>query len=254
MSAEVKILMPGFISADSIAETGEGKTQPTVTLIKDGDIVAVADPGVMENQQVLVDALVQENISLKDVNFVFLTHSHLDHYRNAGMFPDAKIVEYFGVWDKNTVNEWKKQFSPNIKIIKTPGHDYTDITFLITTLDGVIAVCGDVFWREDYPHNPNEDTFALDPVKLAKSREMVIKMADWIIPGHGPMFKSFKNGEAKKQAAILKAKYAKAVVVCRKCHKQIDEGDRCLCRPWLCYNCCECCFDCELCSCSHRRR
>ena len=63
MAAEVKILVKGFTNADSIAEIGKERTQATITLVKDGDLVMVVDPGILEDQQVLVDALLKENLT-----------------------------------------------------------------------------------------------------------------------------------------------------------------------------------------------
>ena len=57
----------------------------------------------------------QEDLTVEDVNVVCITHSHIDHYRNIGMFPEAKVLEYFGMWEKNTVENWQEQFSKNIK-------------------------------------------------------------------------------------------------------------------------------------------
>jgi glyoxylase-like metal-dependent hydrolase (beta-lactamase superfamily II) len=102
------------------------------------------------------------------------------------MFPEAKTLEYFGLWDRNTVEDWKEQFTENIRIIKTPGHNYDSITLLVKTDDGIVAICGDVFWKEDFP---KDDPYASDKEKLEESRKKVLEMADYIIPGHGKMFK-----------------------------------------------------------------
>ena len=189
MAAEVKILVEGFTNADSIAEIGSEHTQPTVTLIRDGDLVMVVDPGIMKDYQVLFDALEEENLTAQDVIIVCVTHSHIDHYRNIGMFPNAKVLEYFGLWDSGSVENWSENFTENIQVMHTPGHDYTGITIFATTEDGVVAVCGDVFWKENYPRDARDDAFASNPNRLEESREMILKMADWIIPGHGKIFK-----------------------------------------------------------------
>lgn len=190
MLAEVKILVEGYTNANSIANgDGEEKTCPTISLVRDGDIIMVVDPGVLESQQILIAELKKEGIEIDDVNIVCITHSHIDHYRNIGMFPKAKTLEYFGLWDKNTVEDWQKQFTENIKILKTPGHDYTSITLLVRTINGVVAICGDVFWKENYP---KKDIYASDLKKLKKSRELVLKMADHIVPGHGKIYKVIK--------------------------------------------------------------
>jgi glyoxylase-like metal-dependent hydrolase (beta-lactamase superfamily II) len=179
---EVKVLVKGYTSNDS----GDEKTQATISLIRDGDIIMVVDPGVLEREQVLIDALKKQGLKINDVNYVALTHSHLDHYRNIGLLPTAKTLEFYGIWNKNTVIDWKEDFTDNIKIIKTPGHSRTGISFLVNTAQGKIAVVGDVFWKENYPET---DPYADDMKKLIKSRKLVLKLADFIIPGHADMFK-----------------------------------------------------------------
>lgn len=183
--AEVKVLIPGYTSADSAEAKGEEKTCATITLVKDKDIIMVVDPGVLESQQMLIDALEKEGISINNINIVCITHSHIDHYRNIGMFPKAKTLEFYGIWDKNTVEDWREQFTDDIKIIKTPGHDKTAITLLVKTNKGTIAICGDVFWKEN---EPKEDPYADEPKKLKESRKRIIKLADYIIPGHANIY------------------------------------------------------------------
>lgn len=184
--AEVKILIEGYTSVDT-AESGQEKTCPTITLVKDKDIVMFVDPGVLEDQKILIDKLKDEGLTVEDVNIVCITHSHIDHYRNIGMFPKAKTLEYYGLWHKQTVEDWKEQFTDDIKIIKTPGHDYSSITLLVKTDQGIVAICGDVFWKEN---SPEDDIYASDKEKLKHSRKKVLEMADYIIPGHGAMFKT----------------------------------------------------------------
>ncbi len=184
--AEVKILIQGYTSADTDVEGDEEKTCPTITLVKDKDIVMVVDPGVLEDQKILVDKLREEGLTVDDINVVCITHSHIDHYRNIGMFPKAKTLEYYGLWHKQTVEDWQEQFTDDIRIIKTPGHDYSSITLLVKTEKGTVAICGDVFWKEN---SPEDDIYASDKEELKQSREKVLEMADYIIPGHGGMFK-----------------------------------------------------------------
>lgn len=181
--AEVKILIKGYTAV----EAGEEKTCPTITLVKDKDIMMVVDPGVLEDQKLLADKLKEEGLGIDDINIVCITHSHIDHYRNIGMFPKAKTLEFYGLWDGQTVDDWQEQFTDDIKIIKTPGHNYDSITLLVKTEQGTIAVCGDVFWKENFPE---DDPYASDKEELKESRKKVLEMAGYVIPGHGGMFKT----------------------------------------------------------------
>lgn len=256
MSAEVKILIEGCTNADSVAETGEEKIRPTITLVKDDDIVMVVDPGILEDQQILIDALAKEHLSINDVNVVCITHSHIDHYRNIGMFPKAKTLEFYGLWDKDTVKDWREQFSSNIQILRTPGHDRTGITIFVTTDSGAVAICGDVFWKENYPEDPHDDKYASDIKQLEESRTSILKMADWIIPGHAGMYKNERAEEAslaelRKMTKDKEVKFSN----CRKCKRPIiRQQDACICQSWLCYRCCECDMECDLCGCHNKNK
>ncbi len=183
--AEVKILIQGYTSTDHPGEAE--KTCPTITLVKDDELIMIVDPGVLADQQILIDCLQQEGLSIDDIKIVALTHSHLDHYRNIGLFPRAKTLEYYGLWDGERVEDWSTQFTANIRIIKTPGHSSDSLTFLVKTEQGIIAICGDVFWKQAYPQ---QDPYANDSEKLQISRQQVLELADWVIPGHGGMFKT----------------------------------------------------------------
>ena len=143
--AEVKVLIEGYTTVGTVASDEEERSCSTVTLIRDEGVIMVVDPGTLEDQKILIDKLKEEGLSVDDVNVVCITHSHMDHYRNIGMFPKAKSLDYWGFWDRNTVEDWKEQFADNIQIIKTPGHNYDAITLLVKTDKGIVAVCGDVF-------------------------------------------------------------------------------------------------------------
>jgi len=184
--AEVKVLVKGYTSADSKTEDEKERTCATISLITDKDIKMVVDPGILKDKNILINALKKEGLEAKDINYVALTHSHADHFRNIGLFPNAKLLEFYGIWHEDTVEDWNEQFSENIKIIKTPGHSITGISFIVNTSKGKVAVIGDVFWKVNYPEN---DPYADNLPELDKSRKEIIKIADWIIPGHADMYK-----------------------------------------------------------------
>lgn len=191
--AEVKVLLKGYLMKES--SSGKGSCS-TISLIKDKgiegkDMVMIVDPGTVLAQNLIAEALSAEGLSVLDVTHVGITHGHMDHYRNIGMFSRAKSVDYDGVWDGDVCEYSNKKeivkISDGIVAIKTPGHSHDSITFLVETSRGKVAVCGDVFWKKDYPP---DDVFARDKESLTKSREKVLKMANFIIPGHGEEYKA----------------------------------------------------------------
>ncbi len=249
MPAKVKVLSPGYLSAEH-----RGKVSATISLVQDNAMVMIVDPGFLEDEKILVDKLKEEGLFVDDVTVVCITHSHIDHYKNVGMFSKAKILDYAGLWNQEGgMEDWQERFTENIQIIKTPGHDYTSLTLFVKTDDGVVAICGDVFWKENYPE---VDPYASDLKKLDQSRKLVVQMSQWIIPGHGSMYKTH-NVSAKWTPAPLSwvaNRIVKVLVRCKKCHRPfLKAEDRCICQEWLCYNCCECEDDCEQCNCSHKR-
>ncbi len=188
--AEVKILLEGYTSEDKVNGSDEMEhTRPTMTLVRDGDVRIVVDPGVMVDVNELVDALAAEDLAPEDVTHIFLTHSHIDHFRNLGLFPRATVVEYYGAWQGDVCDDRPKQLTSDILIEETPGHSSESLSLFVNTDQGVVVVCGDVFWKES---GPDHDPYAEDMDQLRKTRQKVLERADWVIPGHGPMFPTTK--------------------------------------------------------------
>lgn len=187
MVAKVKILIKGFIDLE------KSKGWSTTSLIIDKNLVMIVDPGTVYDSKYIIDELKKEGLSVNDVDYVCISHSHLDHYRNIGLFPRAKSLDYWGIWDKDRLisKDWNCDFNENIYVMKTPGHNEDGITLFVKSDKGIIAICGDVFWEENYPKD-GEDPFAQNQKLLIKSRKKVMNKADWIIPGHGDIFKATK--------------------------------------------------------------
>jgi len=191
--AEVKVLLKGYLMKDS--PTGIGSCS-TISLIKTKDLegkdlIMVVDPGTAQSQDLIKNALRAEGLTCDDVTHIGITHSHMDHYRNIGMFVNAISVNYDGIWstDECVYSNEKKilEIGEGLKTVKTPGHSYDSITFLVSTSEGDVAVCGDVFWQKDYPR-VEDDPYANDRIALVGSRKDVLEMADFIIPGHGDRY------------------------------------------------------------------
>lgn len=184
--AEVKVLIEGYIYH------GSGIACSTCTLIRDSDKKIIVDPGTVKDQKEIILALKKEGLTTNDIDIVCVTHSHLDHYRNIGLFPKAKSLDYWGFWNKDRLNfnVKSRRFSKDIEILMTPGHNYDGITLLVKTKKGTIAICGDIFWRKNYP---KKDIYAFNHERLIEDRKKLQSIADFIIPGHGRMFATKKE-------------------------------------------------------------
>lgn len=138
--AKVRILVEGYTSDDGDTEN----SCSTITLVQDENLNMIVDPGTLPDQKILIDALKQEGLTPDDIDAVYITHSHVDHYRNIGMFKDAKTLERWGWWIGDVSEDYSDP-SENIKMIMTPGHSVDGTTLFVETDKRTVAICGDVF-------------------------------------------------------------------------------------------------------------
>lgn len=184
--AQVKVLIEGYVKEDG------SKVEPTTTLVQDGKTNIIVDPGMGKNKQArLKKTLAKEGLKFEDIDIVFCTHYHPDHTQFVGLFPKAKWITSLYIFDRDKWLDHKGEgykLSPNVSIIHTPGHTPEHASFKVKTDRGIIIVAGDVWWLETM--EPKIDEMALDQKKLEESRKKILKIADWVIPGHGKMFKN----------------------------------------------------------------
>ena len=188
--SEIKILIEGY--AKQIE--GGWLANSTVTLVKTGGKNIIVDPGF--NREKLLNVLKEENLKTSDVDFVFLTHGHIDHSLLAGIFENAKIVDELYIYQKDAVIKHGGIIpDTDLKVIRTPGHKEEHCSLIVETKEGVYAVAGDVFWwmegekQEVDINKPDADPEHMNIQKLVASRKKILEIADWVIPGHGKVFK-----------------------------------------------------------------
>ena len=192
--AEVKVLIQGYAREEEDSEFASS----TTTLIKENELNIIVDPGM--NRELLLESLKKENLSPKDIKYVILTHYHLDHSLLAGIFENAKVMDNEDVYsfDGKIKGHDGKVPGTDIKIIKTPGHDMFHCSVLVKTKEfGQVAIVSDAFWWSDEEEQKtdnkslmnHEDPYVKNKEELIKSRKKVLEIADYIIPGHGKMFK-----------------------------------------------------------------
>ena len=191
--AEVKVLIEGYAKE---IENG-WLASSTTTLIKINGKNIIVDPGC--NQKKLIDSLSATNLKTADINFVLLTHTHTDHALLAGVFENAKVLNDTEIYDNDTQIEHNGKIpETDIEIIPTPGHDQFHCSLIVNDDKlGKVVVAGDVFWWNDSEEQKTDtenlmnhpDLYVKDENILKESRKKILEIADYIIPGHGKMWK-----------------------------------------------------------------
>ncbi|VDM80552.1 unnamed protein product [Strongylus vulgaris] len=81
--------------------------------------------------------------------------------------------------------------APDVELRQCPGHTDHDLIVVVKNTDtGCVVVAG---MSIPLPYeNDTEERKAVSayPEKQEKSREKILRLADWIIPGHGNLFKN----------------------------------------------------------------
>jgi glyoxylase-like metal-dependent hydrolase (beta-lactamase superfamily II) len=101
------------------------------------------------------------------------------------MFPDIPVVDAWATWNRVDYTTAAPILAEGIRIEKTPGHTYDSLTLFVDTVDGIVAICGDVMWWEG---DTQSDVYAENIEVLRATRAKVLENADIVIPGHGPRF------------------------------------------------------------------
>lgn len=178
-SAEVRVLFEGY---------ARDRTASTVSLVLDGQVRVVVDPGMVPGPRSILEPLEATGLGPRDITDVVLSHHHPDHTVHAGLFPGARVHDHRAWYREDRwVNRPADGFalSPSITLAETPGHSPQCLTTLAGTADGVVALTH-LWWTAD---GPADDPFASDPEALHEERHRVLEVASLIVPGHGPAFR-----------------------------------------------------------------
>ena len=193
MAASFHVLHEGYVDDRGVCGT--------VSLVEDGDVRIVVDPGMVADREEILAPLVSLGLSPEDVTHVFLTHHHPDHTVNAALFGNATVVDFWAAYHGTDWTDHQgdgHRISPHVSLILTPGHTHEDATLLVETDDGTVA-CTHLWWRAD--RTPEIDPLADDQAALEASRARVLELADIVVPGHGPPFHVSEEGASVSSPA-----------------------------------------------------
>jgi glyoxylase-like metal-dependent hydrolase (beta-lactamase superfamily II) len=177
-TARLDVLFVGYVG-DNVAGT--------VSLIRDADRVIVVDPGMVPTRSAILDPLAALGVSPEDVTDVVLSHHHPDHTVNIALFGEVPVHDYQAIYTRDVWDDRPADgvhLAPSVRLIETPGHTPQDLTVLVGTADGVVALTH-LWWSDS---GPLEDPYAPDVDQLRAQRVRVLAVADRIVPGHGAPF------------------------------------------------------------------
>src|ERR1051326_8644607 len=81
-TAEVHILFNGYVGAHVAS---------TVSFVRDGDVRAIIDPGMVPNAASILAPLITLDETATGITDVIFSHHHPDHTLNAALFPNARF-------------------------------------------------------------------------------------------------------------------------------------------------------------------
>lgn len=196
--AKVVVLKPGYARWEGYASQ---RACGSITLLLSHKRCLV-DLGIPQDKDLILSSLQKHGLKPKDIDVVVLTHSDVDHIGNMNLFPDAVFIGGSDVIQGDLFREFFKEkyvIDENISVVHTPGHDNRSISVLVRIDKGIVACTGDLFECEnDWLDSEKAETWEVwsqNKELQMKSRRIIWKLADYIVPGHGDMFRVDKRVE-----------------------------------------------------------
>lgn len=190
---EVTILKQGYShKLGPLQQRADG----TITLVR-GPKNIIVDTGGPQDKKAILDALAKEGLRPEDILYVVCTHGHSDHTGNNNLFMDATFIVSHDIsrGDLYTFHDFKSgasyKIDEDVGVVPTPGHTGQDISVLVKTNEGVVAVVGDLFeCEQDLEDEGLWKSSSELPAEQERSRAVVLAAADFIVPGHGEKFRA----------------------------------------------------------------
>ena len=174
----------------------------TVTLIRSGKAVIVADPGW--SADVLRAALFyRAGLEPEAVTHVFLTHFDASHFRGIGLFAKARWLAYdeelkFAEAEVDESDPGRavlrrldaapEKLAPGVDLFPTFGHSPGHASLIVYTAIESTIVAGDAVLTRDHFERGDLGEGPWDLQKARTSLQDVIEIADAVVPGHDNSF------------------------------------------------------------------
>ncbi|KAK6962984.1 metallo-beta-lactamase domain-containing protein 1-like isoform X1 [Biomphalaria glabrata] len=205
---DIIILKEGYTQLES---QGTIRSCGSITLLKGPRYNIIVDTGNPWDRDLLLQGLNDQGLKPEDIHYVVCSHGHSDHVGNLNLFPAAVHCVGFDICrhDQYLLHEFKEgipyEIDEDVEIWPTPGHTGSDVSVLVKKTNlGTVAVVGDLFECEadlDCPSLWQENSER--PHLQEQSRITILGVADFIIPGHGPMFQVPEEYKSQMRVVML---------------------------------------------------
>ena len=131
MTAQVDVLAEGYVG-DRVAST--------VTLIRDGEVAIVVDPGMVASRGAILEPLAALGVQVGEVTDVVFSHHHPDHTLNAALFPNARFHDFWAIyqddrWDDRDADGFQLSPAARLMSLNVPS------PWFWKSSDGCLYVC-----------------------------------------------------------------------------------------------------------------
>lgn len=172
----------------------------TTTLIKGNGKNIIVDPS--EPSELMAKTLYNRSgLKPEDIDMVFITHSHSDHYvgiqcfENAEWYMSTKELAVLTADQGERVKRIVQRIKPvgselinGIDVVSLPGHTYGLCALLFDSLEGRTAVCGDAVMTRDFFKAQVGYYNSVDFDRSKQSIAILAGMVEVIVPGHDNYF------------------------------------------------------------------
>uniref|UniRef100_A0A8R1I0G7 Metallo-beta-lactamase domain-containing protein n=1 Tax=Caenorhabditis japonica TaxID=281687 RepID=A0A8R1I0G7_CAEJA len=179
---------------------GQAEAVGAITLVNDNGYIVLIDTGASSDTERLLHSLAKESVTLDQIDSVVITHASPGHMGNMNFFAQKPILyhsmEYIGrhVTPTELRERPYRKLSANVEVWKTPGHTQHDLSVLVHNVAGygTMAVVGDLIPSEHLLSEKNDvmaEEGVWDNAIKRQNANLIVCMADWIVPGHGQPFR-----------------------------------------------------------------
>jgi hypothetical protein len=179
-TASLQVLCAGYLGR---------RFASTVTFVRDGAALIIVNPGMVAGIESILRPLRDLGVPPAAVTDVVLLTARPAHIINAALFPTARLHDATAIYHNDTKARRPADgflIAPSARLIHTPGDRPDDLTLLVATPRGIVAVTH--LWRSQ--SDGAERSLDGDPDALRRAKTRVLGVASRIVPAHGAAFRA----------------------------------------------------------------